>query len=95
MLLLGYVFLRNNGFRRQLDNIDTLFVGGDTRCGLGEIRRVGWQEVYADLSVFWMVGTRAVRGEGNVRGLPAQFWNNQWPGRSTTMATGCKRTKAR
>jgi hypothetical protein len=34
VLLLGYVFLRNNGFRRQLDNIDTFFVGGDTRYGL-------------------------------------------------------------
>ncbi len=52
MLLLGYVFLRNNGFRRQLDNIDTLFAGGDTRYGLGKIRRVGWCEVSGDLSVF-------------------------------------------
>jgi len=52
MLLLGYVFLKNNGFRRQLDNIDTLFVGGDTRYGLGKIRRVGWNEVSGDLSVF-------------------------------------------
>jgi hypothetical protein len=52
MLLLGYVFLRNNGFRRQLDNIDTLFVGGDTRYGLGKICRVGWHEVSDDLSVF-------------------------------------------
>ncbi|MEP0765499.1 MAG: hypothetical protein HRF45_03020 [Fimbriimonadia bacterium] len=52
MLLLGYVFLRNNGFRRQLDNIDTLFVGGDTRYGLGKICRVGWHEVSGDLSVF-------------------------------------------
>ena len=52
MLLLGYVFLRNNGFRSQLDNIDTLFVGGDTRYGLGKICRVGWHEVSGDLSVF-------------------------------------------
>jgi len=52
VLLLGYVFLRNNGFRRQLDNIDTLFVGGDTRYGLGKICRVGWHEVSGDLSVF-------------------------------------------
>lgn len=52
MLLLGYIFLRNNGFRRQLDNIDTLFVGGDTRYGLGEICRVGWHEVSGDSSVF-------------------------------------------
>ncbi len=52
MLILGYVFLRNNGFRRQLDNIDTLFVGGDTRYGLGKICRVGWHEVSGDLPVF-------------------------------------------
>lgn len=52
MLLLGCVFLRNNGFRKQLDNIDTLFVGGDTRYGLGRICRVGWHEVSGDLSVF-------------------------------------------
>jgi hypothetical protein len=52
VLLLGYVFLRNNGFRKQLDNIDVLFVGGDTRYGLGKIRRVEWHEVSGDLSVF-------------------------------------------
>ncbi len=52
MLLLGYVFLRNNGFRRQLDNIDTLFVGGDTRYGLGKICRVGWHDLSGDSSVF-------------------------------------------
>jgi len=52
MLLLGYVFLRNNGFRRQLDKIDTLFVGGDTRYGLGKICRVKWHEVSGDLSIF-------------------------------------------
>lgn len=52
VLLLGYVFLRNNGFRRQLDKIDTLFVGGDTRYGLGKISRVGWHDLSGDLSVF-------------------------------------------
>jgi len=52
MLLLGYVFLRNNGFRRQLDNIDTLFVGGDTRYGLGKICRVDWRDLSGDSSVF-------------------------------------------
>uniref|UniRef100_A0A7C4ET26 Uncharacterized protein n=1 Tax=Desulfomonile tiedjei TaxID=2358 RepID=A0A7C4ET26_9BACT len=52
VLLLGYVFLRNNGFRRQLDNINTLFVGGDTRYGLGKICRIDWQDVSGDLSVF-------------------------------------------
>jgi hypothetical protein len=35
-----------------LDNIDTLFVGGDTRYGLGKICRVEWQEVSGDLSIF-------------------------------------------
>lgn len=55
VLLLGYVFLRKNGFRRQLDNIDTLFVGGDTRYGLGKICRVGWHEVPDNLSVFGKV----------------------------------------
>lgn len=52
MFLLGYVFLRNNSFRRQFDNIDTVFVGGDTRYGLGKINREQWDDVAADLSVF-------------------------------------------
>jgi hypothetical protein len=52
MLLLGYVFLRENGFRRQLDNIDTLFVGGDTRYGLGKICRVEWEEISGNVPVF-------------------------------------------
>lgn len=52
MLLSGYVLLRNKDIRRQLDNIDTLFVGGDTRYGLGKICRVEWHEVSRDLSIF-------------------------------------------
>ncbi|WP_028325615.1 hypothetical protein [Desulfatirhabdium butyrativorans] len=52
ILLLGYVFLRNNRFRRQLDDIDTLFIGGDTRYGLGKICRVGWHEVSGGSFVF-------------------------------------------
>mgnify|MGYP005843213585 CR=1 FL=1 len=52
MLLFGYVFLRNNGFRRQLYKIETLFIGGDTRYGLGKICRIEWHDVSADLSVF-------------------------------------------
>lgn len=40
VLLFGYVFLRNNGFRRQLDQIVTISIGGDTRYGLGKMRRV-------------------------------------------------------
>lgn len=52
VLLLGCVFLRNNGFRRQMDKIDTLFVGGDTRYGLGKICRIEWHDVSGNLSVF-------------------------------------------
>ncbi len=52
MLLLGYVFLKNNGFHRRLDNIGTLFVGGDTRYGLGKICRLEWHEESSDLFVF-------------------------------------------
>jgi len=52
VLLLGYVFLRKNGFRSQLDNIDTLFVGGDTRYGHGRISRVGGHKEAGDVSVF-------------------------------------------
>lgn len=51
-LLLGYVFLRNNGFRKQLDNINTLFIGGDTRYGLGKMHRARCPDVSDDLSVF-------------------------------------------
>lgn len=35
--LLGYVFLRENSFLKQLQNINILFIGGDTRYGLGKI----------------------------------------------------------
>jgi hypothetical protein len=52
MFFLGYVFLRNNGFRRQLENIDTVFVGGDTRYGLGKTKLEQWDDLPADLSVF-------------------------------------------
>lgn len=52
MLLLGYIFLKNNGFHRQLDNIDTLFVGGDTRYGLGKIRRIDWNDLSDGTFVF-------------------------------------------
>lgn len=45
--MVGYVFIRTanakNEYpaeRRRLDGIDTLFVGGDTRYGLGRIRRI-------------------------------------------------------
>ena len=57
VLLLGYVFLRddlprNNDFWEQLNNIDTIFVGGDTRYGLGKICRIDWRDISDDLSVF-------------------------------------------
>ena len=52
MFFLGYVFLRNNGFRRQLENIGIVFVGGDTRYGLGKIKLEQWDDLSADLSVF-------------------------------------------
>jgi hypothetical protein len=39
-LLLGYVFCRSDDLRAHLNNIDTLFVGGDTRYGLGKISRL-------------------------------------------------------
>ncbi len=52
VFLLGFVFLRRNGFRRQIENIETLFVGGDTRYGLGKISRVGWRELSGDSTVF-------------------------------------------
>ena len=52
VLLLGYVFLKKNGFCKQLENIGTLFVGGDTRYGLGKIRRIGWKVLPDGSSVF-------------------------------------------
>ena len=52
VLLLGYVFLRNNDFWEQLNNIDTIFVGGDTRYGLGKICRIDWHDISDGLSVF-------------------------------------------
>lgn len=52
MMLLGYVFLRDNLFRTELDKIKTIFIGGDTRYGLGKICRVEWHEVSRDLSIF-------------------------------------------
>ena len=40
VLLLGYVFWQDSNFHRQLQDIETLFIGGDTRYGLGKIRRI-------------------------------------------------------
>lgn len=50
--MVGYVFMRtakaNKGYpaeRRRLDGVDTLFVGGDTRYGLGRLRRATFDYV--------------------------------------------------
>lgn len=40
VLLLGYVFWKDSARHRQLQAIETLFIGGDTRYGLGKIRRI-------------------------------------------------------
>jgi hypothetical protein len=41
--LVGYVFVREGaGLDRALQTIDVLFIGGDTRYGLGRVRRVAW-----------------------------------------------------
>ena len=40
VLLVGYVFWQDSDRHRQLQDIETLFIGGDTRYGLGKIRRI-------------------------------------------------------
>lgn len=40
VLLLGYVFWKDSALHRQFQDIETLFIGGDTRYGLGKIRRI-------------------------------------------------------
>jgi hypothetical protein len=52
VFLLGYVFLRNNGFRRQLESLETLFVGGDTKYGLGKIKKEQWDDLSTASFVF-------------------------------------------
>lgn len=52
MFLLGYVFLKNDDLQGQLLNVDTLFVGGDTRYGLGKICCVRRHELAGDVTVF-------------------------------------------
>ncbi len=44
VFLLGYVFLLEGSFRRKLQETKTLFLGGDTRYGLGRVRQVAWEE---------------------------------------------------
>lgn len=42
--MVGYVFLQNNAaLDRRLHELKTLFVGGDTRYGLGRIQRVAFE----------------------------------------------------
>jgi|GEM_PF-256322 len=45
--LLGYVFLKRNGFSKKLPELETLFVGGDTRYGLGKMCCEAWQDMPA------------------------------------------------
>ncbi|MBX5452565.1 MAG: hypothetical protein K6U10_01355 [Acidobacteriia bacterium] len=42
--LVGYVFCRSEEIAREISKIDLLFLGGDTRYGLGRVRRVNWSE---------------------------------------------------
>jgi hypothetical protein len=50
--LVGYVFVRDGaGLDETLKAIDMLFLGGDTRYGLGRVRRVAWDaasDVFGD-----------------------------------------------
>lgn len=55
VFLMGYVFLKDKdtSFHKQIkENIKTLFVGGDTRYGLGKICRVEYRDLSGDSSVF-------------------------------------------
>lgn len=52
VLLLGYVFWKDSARHRQLQAIETLFIGGDTRYGLGKIRRIDWEGPSSDPVVF-------------------------------------------
>jgi hypothetical protein len=44
MALAGYVFLRAGDHRPSIDSVNTLFLGGDTRYGMGRVRREVWEE---------------------------------------------------
>jgi len=52
VLLFGYVFLRDNSFRMQLDQINSISIGGDTRYGMGKMCRLKWQDINTDSFVF-------------------------------------------
>jgi len=42
--LVGCVFCRDDAIAGQISQIDRLFLGGDTRYGLGRVRKVGWEK---------------------------------------------------
>jgi hypothetical protein len=43
--LYGYAFLWDNAFRKRLENVEYLSVGGDTRYGLGRLELVQFEEI--------------------------------------------------
>lgn len=77
VLLFGYVFLRNNSFRRHLDEMNTLFVGGDVRYGLGKIRRIEWEALPSDEPVFGQ-GVCLNQAEPQIRG--GLIYGHAWEG---------------
>jgi len=40
VFMVGYIFTRNTEIKERMDSINTLFVGGDTRYGLGKLSRL-------------------------------------------------------
>lgn len=45
VFLVGYVFLKDDAQKAEMENLKTLFIGGDTRYGLGKITRMKWETV--------------------------------------------------
>ena len=43
VVMVGFVFTKDENFRRRLERIGTLFLGGDTRYGLGRVDRVAFE----------------------------------------------------
>ncbi len=52
VFLAGYVFLKNNYDSKELEALQILFVGGDTRYGLGKIRLEVWKKLPGGAAVF-------------------------------------------
>lgn len=52
VFLLGYVFLKDGAFQRCLRECTVLFLGGDSRYGLGKVRQASWTPLTNDQSVF-------------------------------------------